>query len=277
MNDIVLVKDLPCALKEAVVQDLTQYTVAFLRLKSASDGDLADLLGSGVLVSVGTKRAILTAHHVVEELPKAGRFGLFLDRTREPHTIDIQGVAVVKIGRGTDDAVGPDLAAVLLAPQVAGAIGVKKTFYNLHSRRHQLLNNPPDLRDGVWCAQGFLDERTVVAPDSGGLGATKYFYNFSGFGGPETSPQIGGHDYFDFPVSHEGRASSPASWGGMSGAGLWQVPLKRQLDVLVHLAPLLSGILFYQWPTTETECGVRGHGRRSLYEVAYNCISNGKP
>ena len=61
----------------------------------------------------------------------------------------------------------------------------------------------------------------------------------------------------------------------MSGGGLWQIPLKRQGSAVVSLTPLLSGILFYQNPTTDPECGVRGHGRRSVYEHAYNSIQNG--
>ena len=36
------------------------------------------LLGSGTLVSVGSIRAVLTAHHVVSILPSEGRLGLIL-------------------------------------------------------------------------------------------------------------------------------------------------------------------------------------------------------
>ena len=55
----------------------------------------------------------------------------------------------------------------------------------------------------------------------------------------------------------------------MSGGGMWQVPFKREGSALTYLSPFLSGVMFYQQPTTPTECGVRGHGRRSIYEVAY--------
>jgi hypothetical protein len=106
---------------------------------------------------------------------------------------------------------------------------------------------------------------------------SKYFYNFTGLGCPETSQRIGDHDYFDFPVSYEARPVAPVSWGGMSGGGLWQVPLKQEGNSLRHLSPLLSGILFYQQPTSETECGVRAHGRRSVYEVAYRHIEDREP
>ena len=272
MEDIVLVKDLPADLVDSVIQDLACYTIAFLRLKEVGGNCDADLLGSGVLVAAGQQRAILTAHHVVNELPSSGRIGLFLDRTTQAHTIDTAAISILKIARGTQDSIGPDLAAVILAPQIAGSIGAKKTFFNLDTRRDWLLNNPPDLSDGVWFAQGFLEERTVVRPDPIEDGPTKYFYNFTGMGGPDTSPQIGDHDYFEFPVGLTSRHEAPVSWGGMSGGGLWQVRLKREDGRLRHMPPILSGVMFYQHPTTPTECGVRGHGRHSVYKVAYRAI-----
>lgn len=277
MSDIILIKDLPRALVDDVIKDLAQYTIGFLDVKKVANSQQVDLLGSGVLISVGKTRAILTAHHVVRVLPRTGRLGLLLERTPQPHTIDTQGAAFLEIARGTQDALGPDLGAVVLAQQIASAIASIKTFYNLDARRDQLLHSPPDLRDGVWIAQGFLEEGTVITPDPDGRRITKGFYNFSGVGGPEAIDQIGEHDYFEFPVSHEARQTSPRSWGGMSGGGLWQIPLKRQGSGLVHLTPLLSGILFYQQPTTDTECGVRGHGRRSVYELAYKYIQGCEP
>ena len=65
----------------------------------------------------------------------------------------------------------------------------------------------------------------------------------------------------------------PKSWGGMSGGGLWQVQLKRDMGTVRAISPyVLSGVLFYQWPTTPEVCGVRAHGRKSVYDVAYRAI-----
>ena len=175
MDEVVLIMDLPPTLTDAVIQDLMSYTIAFLRVDHNATNPPADLLGSGVLLSIGSRRAILTAHHVVQVLPTTGRIGLFLGRTGQPHTIDPQGISILKIARGTHDAVGPDLAAILLAPQIAGAIEAKKIFYNLEKRRDRLLNYPPELRDGAWFAQGFLEERTTVGLDPVESGFTKYF------------------------------------------------------------------------------------------------------
>lgn len=235
--------------------------------------DAVDLQGSGVLVSAGGTRAILTAQHVLKTLPRSGRIPLFLQRTGEPHSIDTAGLAFLDIARGREDHVGPDLAALVLAPQIGASIAAKKLFFNLDLPRAKALEGLPDLRDGVWCAQGFLDERGVVAADPADGVATKYFYNFSGLGGPDQTQELDGYDYFEFPVSAESRDGAPRSWGGMSGGGLWQVPLKQKGEDVVPLAPILSGILFYQHPTTETVSGVRAHGRRSVYEIAYAAIT----
>lgn len=267
-----MVKDLPDDLVESVLQDLANYTTGFLRVVEGPAALDAVLLGSGVLVSAGSKKAIVTADHVLDVLPKDGRVGLILGRTTQPHTIEVNAMVPVRIGRGAVESDGPDLAVLILAPHIAGSISAKKTFFNLDTKRERLLNAPPDLRDGAWFSHGFLQEGTKIAPDHLEDGLTKYFYNFTGVGGPDSVNTLDGFDYFDFPVSHEGRSRAPVNWGGMSGGGIWQVQLKRANGQLVHMSPVLSGIAFYQHPTSETVCGIKAHGRKSIYERVVRAI-----
>ena len=43
---------------------------------------------------------------------------------------------------------------------------------------------------------------------------------------------------------------------------------------MAHRNPLLSGVLFYQGPVDEElSSWVRCHGRRSVYEAAYNALA----
>jgi len=278
MDDLVLLKQLPPVLFDEVTRDLASYTVAFVRVDEIGDGHRkGQLLGSGILVSVNDTRAILTADHVLEVLPKTGPLGVFLEKTSEPRTLETEGLIFRSIAHGKGDAEGPDMGAVIIAPHVGTAIAARKSFVRLDSQRDRMLTDPPELRDGVWFAQGFLEERTVVIPDPDGSGTTTRFYNFSGVGGPDEALEVAGYDYFEFPVTHESRSEAPLSWGGMSGGGLWQVPLERQGEGFVYLRPLLSGVLFYQWPTTDTQCGVRAHGRKSIYDIAYRAISGREP
>lgn len=271
MDEFVRIKDIPSGTKDEILESIAPFTIAFLRDDPSGDGS-ADLVGSGVLVSAGRHRAILTAAHVLDAIPSTPRIGLLLGQTNHIQSIDRGGVSMAVIARGSQEAQGPDLGIVRLAPSIASAVSARKAFYNLDLRREQVLNEPPDLRDGVWCVQGFLAENTSVIDDADGRGKTKCFYNFTGFGGPDTCMRRDEFDYFDFPVEHEARAESPVSWGGMSGGGMWQVRLKRESNELKRAGLLLAGVLYYQVATTPTSCGVIGHGLESVYAKAYNAI-----
>ena len=276
MDEIILAKNLPGPLIESTIQRLAAYTIAFLRIGAEAKNPPADLIGSGVLVSAGARRAILTANHVAEVLPKSGRICLFLNRTSQPHTVACDGVVSVKVARGHEEARGPDLSVIILSPPVAGSIASIKSFFNLDNCRDQLLNDPPPSDLGAWFAHGFLDERTTVGFDRTEPDLTKYFYNFTGVGAPGVVEQLGKFDYFDLRVSDEARSEVPTRWGGMSGGGVWQVPFKRVGAEIVDQPALLSGLMFYQHPTTPTSCGVRCHGRLSLYQSAFSAIT-GEP
>ena len=265
--------ELPETVKEAAARDIADYSIGFVRVERTPRGLDAVLLGSGTLVSIGTTYAVLTAHHVVSLLPRTGRLGLILSPSLQQQTVDTQGITYLQIARGTIDADGPDLGAIVLGPSIAGAIAAKKTFFNLDLRRDQMFQDPPHLRDGFWFVNGFIHEKTIEEPGKDGYDRIKKFYNLSGAGGPEESVVAGDYDYFSFPVSYGGRSVAPESFEGMSGGGLWQVPLKRNdQGEIVHKTPLLSGVVFYQVPTTETDCGVKCHGRQSVYRVAYEAI-----
>ncbi|MEE9911823.1 MAG: hypothetical protein K4571_08870 [Deltaproteobacteria bacterium] len=266
--------ELPEAVIEAAMRHIANYSIGFLHVNNPthSSGDVM-LLGSGTLVSIGNVHAILTADHVLSVLPKSGRLGLILSATTQQYTIDTQGITYVHIERGTHYSDGPDLGAVVLSNSIASSIAAKKVFYNLSVQRDHILSSPPDIHDGFWFINGFVDEKTTEEKDKDGYDLVKGFFNLSGAGGPEDATVVGNHDYYVFPVSYSVRSVSPKSYGGMSGGGLWQVPLTRNVQgEIEHTKPIYSGVVFYQQPATETYCGVKCHGRQSVYNVAYNAI-----
>jgi hypothetical protein len=273
-EEIIAAGDLPAQLIEAIGTNIRPFTITFVQFDESRPEVTPSPLGSGVLVSAGRSKAILTANHVLKKLPRDRRLCVFLGKTNTPHTLDIRGLDFREIAQGKTEADGPDLAAIVMAHSITGAIESKKAFYNLDLRRDDVLHRPFDLNQGVWIAQGYLEERNVVTLDADGRGRTMGFYEFSGVGGPQSIHERDGFDYSDFPVSADSRASSPKSWGGMSGGGLWQVPLVRKDGDLEHRSPILSGVLFYQYETSDTQCGVKAHFRRSVYEVAYAAIAS---
>lgn len=267
----ILAKNISAAVLDSMSRSARFSTIAFVGTKNVNDRRVPHLLGSGVLVAACNKRAILTAGHVLDVLPRTGRLGLFMTPGSELETIDTGGLARVEFPRGPQESAGPDLGAVILAPTIASLLAAKKTFVNLDKHRETVLNATRGVHDGIWLAQGFLAEETELVHEPGGIHC--YLYNFSAIGGPDEVTRVGEHDYVDYPVSFEAQENGPVSWGGMSGGGLWQVPLSVKGDEVTDERPLLAGILFYQHPTSDTNAGVRGHAWRSIYGVAYDAIA----
>jgi hypothetical protein len=268
MDKQIKLGDIPQELLMDISKTVRFHTMAFMR----ADVSNQQLLGSGVLVSAGGVRAILTAHHVLDVLPTSGRIGVFLTPGGAPESIDVSGTTFLRIACGVQAGEGPDLGAIVLAPSIASAIAAKKTFVNLDLLREVVLRTQPHVHDdGTWFAQGYLEEESVV--ERNGARIDFFLHNFTGVGAPDMIANIGEHDYVDFLVSYEARHTMPRSWGGMSGGGLWQVLLRDAGGRINYDRPVLAGILFYQHPTSADTCGVKGHSWRSVYDVAFSAIA----
>ena len=274
-SDVVSLGSLPSEFFQRPMMDVASYVVGFI--KPSTDAQVVpELIGSGTLVATSGRRAILTAEHVLRklmrEIPQGSRLGLLLDPNMPRITISMNAVSCVPLARGKLDAEGPDLGVMLLSEAVAGSIAAIKRFYSLSAVRDFLLHSPPDRHSGFWFVNGFPATEAVRTTD--GDSEIIRFLNLSGAGGPEEPVTRGEYDYYKFPVPN--RASAPESFGGMSGGGFWQIRLRRKQDgTLETLPPLLSGVVFYQvW--TPSECALLCHGRRSVYEIAYQAIESGK-
>jgi len=266
------IRDIPDEVLNSILHAVADYTVGFLRVDDTPPDKNLAMLGSGVLVTAGSVYAILTAHHVVKVLPRSGRLGLILSETISAITISTDALRYLEIARGIKDAEGPDLGAVILSPVIAAELRAKKTFHNLDKTRERFLTQLPDVKDGLWILQGFVEEWTKVDLHVDGYAKTFGFYELSSSGIISASYSIGDHDYFVFPVSYKER--NVPHFGGTSGGGLWQVPLvkKNPESELTHKTPQLAGVAFYQEPILAERSAVKCHGRRSVYEIAYQAI-----
>jgi len=274
-KEVIPLTSMPRELIPGAVRDVLAFTVGFVK-PGTKLGQAPEFLGSGTLVSVGSKRAILTAEHVLghikRELPPDARLGVLLLPGHPSLTIALTSLSIMPIARGRIDAEGPDLGAIILSSEVAGSLAAKKTFYNLDRDRDQLLAEPPDRRQGFWFASGFPASEAVRETDE--EGEVVRFMNFYGIGGPDEPETRGAYDYYKFPVSPGVRDQAPASFGGMSGGGLWQIRIRRAPDGLATMRPLLAGVVYYQ-VNTPAELAMLCHGRRSVYDSAYRSIETG--
>jgi hypothetical protein len=265
------------ALLEARRGDLIDFAVGFAKL--APEPDNALLAGSGTLVSACGTHAILTAAHVIENLPKTGPLGLILpNRLERPFhklVVQIQLTEKKVIARGTNDARGPDLGLLILLPADADKIkAAGKVFYNLSKRRERMRTEPPPLNTKEWLLlSGFVDEWTQNAAPERDFTWVKSFQGLFALAGLAGQRREGPFDYLSLKVDCDEAYKGPQSFKGCSGGGVWQAVLGKRDDRLEIHELLLVGVAFYQSPEEGNPKSIECHGRTSIYEVAVREIN----
>lgn len=267
------ITDISREVLKSVTEYLWHFTVGFVAVERKAKKEEASLRGSGILVKANDTYAFLTADHVIDNLPRHGRLGLILSAKAEQTTIDIAGIEYRRIARGPDPKAGPDIAAIVLSSTIASAVTSKKVPYNLDTRREQLLTSPPNDREGIWIASGFVEELTQADPSPAPYETVKAFCEFGAVGGVESYYVQEPHDYFDFPLSHPPDSAIPHNFGGVSGSGLWHVLLRENKHgEFSAYQYILQGLTYYQVPYVEARSALRCHGPKSIYGVAYEAL-----
>lgn len=268
------ITDIPSEFLESVGREILNFTVGIVRLTNREGVEDLALLGSGTLIDMDGKLGILTAQHVIEEIPRKNRdIGFLL--SEKVHTFAVQTNSLIKIpiGRGKEDAEGPDIGFVLLPQTCHGWIKAHKSFYNIGRRRNEVVQNPPKMNAGSWWISGFPDEYTRDESPSEGFETVKCLHHVSGLGVVSSYCESGDFDYFDFEVVYNERTDPPESFGGVSGGGLWQAIIEEISEGKFNLKELiLSGVAFYESELCNNKRILKCHGRRSIYIQAYQTV-----
>lgn len=251
-------------------EDLTDYSVGFIKALP-NDPIEAVLAGSGTLVSVNGFRAILTAHHVLTNLPNTGHVGLltpmrFGSRIHRL-TIDMQYVQKVLIAKGQDDPQGPDLGMLVLAPTDWARLPSGKIFYDLSRRQELLATHPPEENRGVWVLFGMVAERTadLSEEDKKRYGKGKSFQGICITAAPSGQRQDQEFDYRSIQVEYNATYEGPECFGGCSGGGLWHLLVAEKPDGSLEIFTLiLSGVAFYQSAKDGLRKTIECHGPKTI-------------
>jgi hypothetical protein len=264
-------------LLEEVAIELSNYSVSFVKLDVHCGQEYPQLGGSGTLVFAHGKHAILTADHVLENLPTRGEVGLSLSTICRPRlhrfTIDMSLTTRISIARGATEHGGPDLG-LLLIPAEVGKIGAVKSFYNLSRRRDQILSNPPPVDQGAWLLCGMAAEWTSDGAPELGYQIVKEFHGICGAGIVTAERQGENFDYIDFEAKYNKAYEGPQSFKGFSGGGLWQVAFDKNQDGnLIATDKILSGVAFYQSTLENERRTISCHGRQSIYGAVVDALA----
>ena len=267
--DTMGLREFPPTLFEDIAKRLSDYTVGLVKLPGDENSVGAAVGGSGTLVRVDQRHAILTAAHVLDDFGTTQNIGLILATRFTPilHRYVLQSEAVnpVEVACGRNGAEDPDLGLLLLSEADVAALGALKSFYDLALHVDQALVSPRALDDGAWFMFGFAEEFTKDLPPERGFDQVKVFQGTPCLGYADGSFETAGFDYLDFvPVA--GGSELPHNCGGFSGAGLWEARLERRADgALAAAALILSGAAFHQSALVDGARTIRCHGRRSVY------------
>lgn len=258
--------------------ELSDYFVSFVKLEQTSSHEDACLAGSGTLVEIEGTHCILTADHVVDDLPQRGeKVGLVLPTRFQPQLhnfpINMQHVERLRVARGTCESDGPDLGLLILDRSQLGSIKAMKSFYNLSKRRDQILSNPPATDMGVWLLSGMAEEWTTNTTPERGYERVKVFRGMHGEGLVEVEYMRNGYDFLEFKTKYNENYKGPQSYRGYSGGGLWHLLIAKREDGGLEVTDrILSGVAFYESPIEGQIRTIKCNGRRSIYCNAIDSI-----
>ena len=244
---------------------LSDSFVTFLRGNESDQ----QILGSGTLVSIGEATAILTADHVLAKLPNPIRVFFptrFDDSPRStpgpPKTIKYSEKRT--IGRGTDEAEGPDLGLLIIHKC---DIPFAKTFYSITKHGSRALTEPWSNDNGGWALVGAPAEWTRCDAPDARFATVKEQRVLIGATDVKREFEKDGFDYLDIATNYNDSGyGGPTRFGGCSGGGLWRVDLNQTTSGEINVCddPILSGVAFYQSPPCDGM--IRCHGRKSIYQ-----------
>ena len=218
-------------LRLTVAAELIDFVVMFTQ----GEGQNERLLGSGTLVSIDGKEAILTADHVLQKIEQSSGNAQLLFPTRFDNpqrfgpisstAIPMRYLEKSTIGRGSKVDSGPDLGILLMPDSIACKfVPSTKTFYNLAKRRMKVTRNPRPIDSGTWVLAGAPAEWTEKVPDSdSGFETVKKQGGLLGLGCVDREFEQDRFDYLEFLADYNASYEGPNRFGGCSGGGLWHI------------------------------------------------------
>jgi hypothetical protein len=252
-----ILRDDKSGLRERVVRNLGDFTVALLAICNGSNERLA-LAGTGTLVVIDKAHFILTARHVWDEvLSKADQIGL----TLKPEIDHKYGVArkefaVFGLPKPAEwNEWGPDLVLLRIPAESVGTIGAYKSYWNVQ----RLI----DINAEVL-------EVTVLMGTPAALGEfndTHAELTITGmFLGPEKAQERDGFDYLDYEMDLS-YPEVPRNFGGVSGGGVWRVFLFCSRGEEIDWKMSFHGTAYYQLQIVDNHRTIRCHGPKTITAI----------
>ena len=224
--------------------------------------------GSGTLVTIGSVDGILTAAHVLQNLPDCGNVGLMRFPGKpsllQKQTVDMELAEKVIIVAAEHGPTGPDLGFLRLPPLNTQNLRATNSFLNIGARRQAVAASQPGTAY-VDAVVGVVAEWTKDLPPSRPSTRLKGFELLFCGGTIISKESAGDFDLCTFDASFEKGLTPPTTYGGVSGGGLWRIFFDPDGSNRVRERRLI-GVAFYEVPVSNGTLHLICHGPRSIYD-----------
>ncbi len=225
------------------------------------------LIGSATFVTVDDICGFLTAFHVADLIDfSSGSLGLAI--TDRPHRFEIELLHLTHIPLAKPrDEFGPDISFTRIPESSKlSEIRARKSFYPLRGQLCAALET-----DGLWMVVGHPGIlQTDEMPSVGDFSRVIGFPGIGACSGIDRTFNKHGLDVIEIGVDYSGRSEALATFGGMSGGGVWRVPLYRaagdETNEVFFEEFYLCGVAFWQSGNTDGKGYLRCQGPRTIYE-----------
>ena len=270
-TEILNILDLPDNLSDSICEHIQHFTVALLRIFIKDNVQTFSLIGSGTLVILNDKPSIITAEHVLEQIFDSDQLGLLTSFRGNPHryAFDTSHISIHKVAKGDTDSRGPDIGVITLPENNIGRLKAEKSFFNIDKRRKRFQQKYLETNRGFWFTCGIPGEFEVNLVPRNGFKEAKGYQGLCGISGIRNEYEDAGYDYIELSIEYGNiNPELPNSFGGVSGSGVWQVPLIKTADGKLHADEyVLSGVAFYQTDMKGNHRILKCHGRKTIYKV----------
>jgi hypothetical protein len=248
---------------------VADFTVGLVRLVEKDHVEDAACAGSGTLVTIGSVHGILTAAHVIEELPAIGEVGIVLYRemTFQKQVLRLENVEKIVIrgnGFGPD---GPDLGFLRIPHENVGWLKATSSFFNLNKRRDEHRASYAPSANYVDAVIGMIDELTIEVPVDKPKRRAKAFSAIFCNGETCSARNVDDCDLLDFSVTSYSDFKLPQSFEGMSGGALWRIYFEAEGELPSIVGKRLVGVPFYQFLDKDGHRVITCQGPNSIYET----------
>jgi hypothetical protein len=246
--------------------------------------------GSGTFIKSDGIFGILTARHVIHNPKDRSRtfdFSITSDQQLGLSLINHRGhsfilpmcvLSAVDVGPVVKDDAGPDISVIVLPEANVGSIAARKSFIDISILTEERIDKCSSA-NGVWYVAGFPQFYQRVSEFQPGPVRSTYIPMLTLRSEIRQWSQKDGFDYLQFGIDalklvhtteRLGDVTTPNTFGGLSGGGVWKIPTKSSPNggapLLLPGEALLAGVAFYE---IRNEKGMlkelRCHGPRSIY------------